>query len=101
MKKQQVTVMVRLTPSAKQLPEANAVWSEFKALVIKRHPEVVLDIICAIEGQMAWLETWPDKETLHKFYGEYVGFSDLPLRLVNASRHPPERQHFQPIVVHN
>ena len=101
MKKQQVIVLARATPSAKQLVEAVAVFEEFKTLVAARYPVVTIDLICAIEGQLSWLEYWPDKESLHKFYGEYIGFSDLPLRLVNASRHAPDRQHFQPLVVHN
>lgn len=94
-KKHQVIVMSRSKPSAAQLGEAGAVFEEVKLFMAKRFPDVRVELICCIENELCWLEYWPNKETVQALHGSYIGVSDLPLRLMNASRTVPVRIHLQ------
>ena len=97
MKTNSVMVLARCNPTAKQLPDAMKVYEEFCALVAKQCSETHIELLCGIEGQLAWIEEWPSKTALKQFYDNYAGFSDLPLRLMQASRGVPTRYHFQPV----
>lgn len=95
MKQTGIMVLARSYPTAQQLPEAMSVYEDYCALVKKQAPATSIELICAVEGQLAWIEHWESRTVVQAFYDSYSGMSDLPVRLMNSSKRMPERHHYQ------
>ena len=97
MKQDGVMVFSRSFPSAEQLPEAMKVYEEYCELLKKQDSKIRVELICAIENQMVWLEHWESREKHQAFAEKYIGLSDLPARMFNASMRTPEMHYYKPL----
>lgn len=91
-------ILARLYPATeKDVAEALQVYNEYCKSVTKDYTHVKFELICAIEGQLAWLETWKTRADLNAFYDNTIGLTDFPARFMQFSKRPPERLHMQPV----
>jgi len=97
MKQQATIILGRAYPGAKDVAEALQIFQEFSQSVKKDFPGVQFELICAIEGQLAWLETWKSRSDLNAYYDGTIGLTDYPARFMEVSKRPPERLHMQQI----
>ena len=89
-------VLARLYPAARDVEAALQTYHEFCKAITKDYPNVQFELICAVDGQMAWIETWKSRADLTAHYDNSVGLTDFPARFMQLSKKPPERLHLQP-----
>ena len=94
-KKSGVIVLARSYPSAQQLPDAIKARDRLCEMIKKYKPSTKIEFICAIEGQLSWLEYWESFDALQMFNNSCVGISDVPVQFINTSKQPPVRHIFQ------
>jgi hypothetical protein len=86
-----VVVLHRMEPIAGHFEEAKKIseeWFEF----VKKIPDCKgVDLICCVEGRIAWFEEWTSKAAVDKFNEEHLPYADYAVRLMSCSRVVPSR----------
>ena len=89
-------VMQRLYPDSAQLQEAIQLKNDWFEM-LKQFPECsTVDLLCAVEGQVAWLEHWNSKKSHEECINGKLclGLTDYPSRMMACSVRPISRDFY-------
>lgn len=89
-------VLQRIYPDAAMLPAAVQLKDDWFA-VLRQFPQCKqVDLICCVEGQLAWLEYWDSKKSYEECINQKLGLglTDFPARMMECSQRPISRDFY-------